>query len=83
MTMGRIGVGLAVALLAVSCRTPAPLTAPQPLAMGDSRPAEWMASLAQAAESRRALRAHSRLALDSPDYMIAERLNMSGGLDRD
>ncbi len=67
MTKGRIGVGLAVALLAVSCRTPAPLSSPHPLAEGDPRPIAWMASLAQSAESRRALRAHSRLALDSPD----------------
>jgi len=64
---GRLLVGLAVALLAVSCRTPAPLSSPQPLATGDPRPVAWMASLAQSAESRQALRAHSRLALDSPD----------------
>ena len=67
MSSGRLLVGLAVALLAVSCRTPAPLSSPQPLATGDPRPVAWMASLARSAESRQALRAHSRLALDSPD----------------
>ena len=67
MIRRRVGVGLVVALLAVSCKTPSPASISQPLDASDPRPAGWMAALAESAESRRALRAHSRLALDSPE----------------
>ena len=78
MSRGRFLVGVAVALVGFSCRTPVPIPSLLPLQEGDPRPVAWMAALVESAQARHGLRANSKLALDSPDvrFRRPQRLMM-------